>query len=205
MLNARAIYRLLIEDEQPPTPDDPNQLTLSIDPGPDGYDPRSEILRYAEEPFRVPGDGPTSKYAQFSQQLGRRDSRKLAAHSYLVKYPDKLAVRYHTTDVATVYPDGRIVFDSGGWRPGGSNARAGWKTDAGTTTRDRMSYAFDSGWRIYKNDFVWYWYNHTTGAGCAGKDDKILPYDDGDTIYPDGSLKIQTHPIYPKRRQRRVA
>ena len=45
MLDARAIYRLLIDDEQPvtPAPADPNQLALGQDQ--DEIDPKSEVLR----------------------------------------------------------------------------------------------------------------------------------------------------------------
>lgn len=51
------------------------------------------------------------------ETLGRRESKKLANNTYLVRVnDDTLAVRLHDTNVVTVYRDGTFMLDSGGWR-----------------------------------------------------------------------------------------
>ena len=206
MLNAHAIYRLLIEEEQPVIPDDPNQLRLPIDPDVDSLDTKSEIMRYADEPFRVPGNGPTSLYQDLLAKLNGRARRKVDRNTYLVNHDESIAVLFHATDVVTAFKDGRIVVDSGGWMPGGGSYAPGWRNPPGTTTRARMNDNLDSGWCIYQLSGKWYWFNVATRAGTVDSGDTVrYPYTDGDTIYPDGSLKIQAHPLYAKGRRKRVA
>lgn len=203
MLNARAICRLLIDDEQPvPPPDDPRQMGLDFNTD-EIDDPKSEIMRYAETPFRIPGAGPTDLYQNLQHRLGGRPRRKIANNTYILDHGDRLAVRLHQTDVVTAYPDGRIVVDSGGWRPGGDKVSYGWRNPPGKTTLDRISGHLSSGWRIYQKQNEWYWYNHSTGVG-NWDDDVRLPYDDGDTIFPDGSLQLQQEVVQLKRRKKRT-
>lgn len=206
MLNAHAIYRLLIEEEQPVIPDDPNQLRLPIDPDVDALDTKSEIMRYADEPFRIPGNGPTSLYQDLLDKLRGRARRKIGNNTYLVNHGESIAVLFHATDVVTAFKDGKIVVDSGGWQPQGDKINYGWRSPPGTTTRDRINSNLDSGWKIYQLKHVWYWFNVGNGAGTVDSGDAVrYPYTDGDTIHPDGSLKIQAHPLYTKGRKKRVA
>lgn len=204
MLDARAIFRLLIENEQPEAlpqpPDDPNQLGLDFNP--DVTDPKAEIMRYSEQPFRISGTGPTDLYAKLQNKLHGRESKKVANNTYIIRYDDRLAVRFHQTDVVTAYPDGRVVAQTGGWRPGGGKWAYGWSGEPGTTTRDRMNSWLASGWHIYQHKHEWFWYNYSANRGMWS-DDIRYPYTDGDTIYPDGSLQMQAHPVYLKRRKRR--
>ena len=207
MLNARAIYRLLIDDEQPTLPVEAPPVRAPVNP--DDLDPTAEIKRYAAEPFNVPGSYPTDLYRRLNNQLGGRSQKKIANNTYLINYGvnnagEKIAVRLHQTDVVTAFRDGKIVIDAGGWHPQGSHADHGWRMPAGNTTLDRISGNLDSGWRIFKFKATWYWYNVDSRAGTRHEDDRMLPYTDGDTILPDGSLKMQAHPVYPKRRKRRA-
>ena len=58
---------------------------------------------------------------------------------------DVLRVTYHTTDVVTVYPNGRIDLDHGGWRT--------------VTTKLRMNQAsnqFRLGFLVWQKDFEWF-------------------------------------------------
>lgn len=160
-------------------------------------------MRYAETPFRIPGSGPTSTYQRYQQMLGRRDQKKLKGrNTYLIRYEDgRIAVRYHQTDVVTAYPDGKIVVETGGWRPGGGRVSYGWRAEPGTTTRDRINSYLFSGWHIFQEKHEWYWFNHSADQGMWDSDLK-LPFNDGDTIYPDGSLQLQVDPIPVKRRRR---
>lgn len=211
MLDAHAIFRLLIDDEQPvpPKPDDPNQLDLGFDP--DALlDPKAEVMRYAEEPFRVPGSGPTNLYAKLEAKLGARPRRKVGNNTYIIRSGGagedervSIAVRFHQTDVVTAYPDGKVVVETGGWRPGGGQAAYGWRREPGTTTRARINDWLPSGWGIYQQKGEWFWANYANRRGTYN-DDMLLPYSDGDTIFPDGSLRIQEHPVYVKRRKRKV-
>lgn len=205
MLSAHAIYRLLIDDEQPvPPPDDPNQLSLDIDGDADDLDPKSEVMRYAEEPFRVPGTGPTTLYQRLEGILYNRPRKKVANNTYAVRHPDRLAVLFHSTDVVTAYPDGKVTVNSGGWKhgEGGRGYNPGWTGEPGTTTMARMNDYLCSGWSIYKLKGEWYWYNQAGPRHWEA--DTRYPYTDGDTIFPDGSLKMQAHPLYLKRRRRKV-
>lgn len=209
MLNASVICRLLLDDEQPLPPADPQPLDTPFDP--DAVDPKAEVMRYAEQPFRVPGGFPTQMYRRMQIKLGDKQRKKVANNTFFVRRGENYAVQFHQTDVVTYEPDGKIVVRTGGWHPGGRNADYGWKMAAGTTTMDRINSNLDSGWRIYKtgakrdrsSDGAWYWYNHTTGAGRADSE-ALYPFTEGDSIYPDGSLLIQAHPIYKQKRTRRA-
>lgn len=56
-----------------------------------------------------------------------------------------LTVSYHDTNVVTVYPNGRIVLDTGGWFT--------------VTTKTRMNQAsnqFGLGFHVYQEDFQWF-------------------------------------------------
>jgi hypothetical protein len=204
MLNARAIYRLLIDDEQPvpSPPEDPNQLGLDFND--DDLDPTSEIMRYADTPFQIPGSGPTDLYARLEHKLDGKPRKKVANNTYIIRHPDRLAVRLHQTDVVTAFPDGRVVVNSGGWRPGGGKQDYGWRSEPGTTTMDRINSWTPSGWKIYKKDHVWYWFNYAAN-GHHWDSDTLLPYSDKDTIMPNGYLKAQERPIYLKRRRKRTS
>lgn len=193
MFSARAIFRLLIEDEQAEaaSPDDPNQLALDFNP--DVFNPKTEIMRYAETPFRIPGSGPTDLYAKLALNIRNRESKKVGRNTYIIKYPDRLAVRFYRTDVVTAYPDGKVVVKTGGWRPGGGMG-------AGVTTRDRINTWLTSGWHIFQQSYEWFWFNYRANQGMWDSDFK-LPFNDGDTIYPDGSLQLHAHPILGRRRR----
>lgn len=54
-------------------------------------------------------------YEQAAVKLGKRDSRKVANHTYLQRRENGIAVRYHSTDVAVFGKNGSIVLDNGGW------------------------------------------------------------------------------------------
>jgi hypothetical protein len=212
MLNACSIYRLLIDDEQPVPPvNDPNQLALDFNPD-ELLDPKSEVMRYAEKPFRVAGSGPTDTFHYLHQLLGPNARRNEEGHPYrtmksrgntrIIDRGDRIVIRYHWTDVITAFPDGRVVFETGGWHPGGGRHAPGWSGEAGATTMDRMFIIGSTagGWRIFKKDFVWYWYNPSREADPTVR----YPFTTGDTVHPDGSLAIQAHPEYLKPRRRRA-
>jgi len=203
MLDARAICRLLLDDEQPvpPQPDDPNQLDLGLDPD-TLFDPKAEIMRYANEPFRVRGSGPTDLYRKLEGKLAGRPQKKIGPNTYVVRHHDRLAVRFHQTDVVAAYPDGKVTVESGGWRPGGGQWAYGWRAAPGRTTMARMNDWLPSGWRIYSLKNEWFWWNYN---GPRGDEAEVrYPYNDGDTIFPDGSLQLHDQPIPIKRRQRKV-
>lgn len=217
MLSARDIFRLLIEDEQPAPPDDPNQLALPFNTDLDDLDPKSEIMRYAEEPFRVAGDGPNSTYRQlkalftgrvYTDEDGARFKRVPGVRNTAIyDYGDRIGLRYHETDVITAYPDGRTVINTKGWHLGG-HRYSPWngKPTSGETSKERINtYLLGTGWRIYRKDHVWYWYNSQSRKGDYN-DDLRYPYSDGDVINADGSLSLKEHPVViHKGRRRRPA
>ena len=218
MLNASAIFRLLIDDEQPVEPAkepvDPNQLALDFNQD-ELLDPMKEIERYTEKPLRIPGDGPTTTFQKFQDELdGGHPRRDEEGHRWklltwrgrtrLIDYGDYIVVRYHDTDVVTAHRDGKVVIDTGGWHPGGGRYDPAWRGEPGNTTQDRIARVGGSagGWRIYKKDHVWYWYNPGLGKGDYS-DTVRYPFSSGDTIFPDGSLQAQEPPHDARRRRRR--
>lgn len=215
MLSARAIYRLLIDNEQPENPpDDPNQLDFTgsgFGSNLDDIDTKSEIHRYSQQPFRIPGSGPSDSYQRLSDKLRGRQSSKLTGRStYIVNLGDRIVVRYHVTDVVVAYPDGKVVIQTDGWHLGGSrNSGPGWNYSpaSGVTTMDRISPWLSSGWGLYskKADNCWFWYNHATKAGDY-ESDLRYPFTEGDAIFPDGSLQIQAQPeeVKPKRKRKQI-
>lgn len=189
MLNAAAIFRLLVEDDTPTSPDD----KLDFD---------AEIWRHSEN-FRLPGSGPTTTYHRLHALLDNRRPRRLpdnpyarilrvGNNTYLIDYGNRVAVRFHETEVVTAYTDGKVVVDAGGWRT--------------RTTLDRISTALGSSagnWRLYRKNYKWYWFNGTNNLG-NWNDTTRYPYTDGDTIFPEGSLKIQATPEHRVRRRRKL-
>lgn len=59
-------------------------------------------------------DLPTSYHAALTR-LGKRDERKVANNTWLVRRADGVAVRLWRTDVVTFREDGRIELYTGGW------------------------------------------------------------------------------------------
>jgi hypothetical protein len=62
---------------------------------------------------------PQMTYTAADTKLQGRNhrSRKIANNTYLERRQDGvIAVRLHNTDVVTLYSDGRVVLNSGGWR-----------------------------------------------------------------------------------------
>lgn len=59
-------------------------------------------------------------YSEAFDFLGGLPMRAVPDHkkTWIIWHPgeDKISVRYHYTDVVTYYPDGRVQFNSGGWR-----------------------------------------------------------------------------------------
>ena len=96
-------------------------------------------MRYADTPFQIPGSGPTDLYARLEHKLDGKPRKKVANNTYIIRHPDRLAVQFHLTDVVTAFPDGRVVIDSGGWRPGGGRWAPGWNNAPGTTKIGRAS------------------------------------------------------------------
>ena len=210
MLDTATILRLLLDDEPPgpPPPDDPNQLSLGFDP--DAFDPdaalspSAEITRYANEmPFSIPGGTPTRLYQRLETKLNGRPSKKVDNHTYIVRGHDRIAVRFYQTDVVAAYPDGKVVLNSGGWRPGGGQYSPGWRGEPGKTTMARMNEWMPSGWGLYRLKGEWYWYNHNQPPHWEAE--HRYPYSDGDSILPSGSLQAQAEAVpIPRRRKKAV-
>ncbi|KKL46278.1 hypothetical protein LCGC14_2347120, partial [marine sediment metagenome] len=100
-----------------------------------------------------------------------KHSRKLANNTWAERrppprgadeFPDEIAIRLHNTDVLTFYADGRVRYDSGGWKT--------------VTTKDRMNtYGL---WPVYPERGRWY-------IRVKGHE---YVYADGMTIGPRGGV-----------------
>jgi len=101
-------------------------------------------------------------YETASEKLGKRTSRKLARNTYLSRHDDgTIRIRLHSTDIATMHPNGSVVLNTGGW--------------ATSTTKDRMGLVA----RISQRGGLWYVY-------VNGKE---YAYRDGMTITKRGAVK----------------
>ena len=95
-------------------------------------------------------------YNQACEKLGRmkdgsfRPSRKIDYHTYLkLRERGVIAVLLHSTDIVKFYPDGTIVYNSGGWKT--------------VTTRDRMNKFGPLS--VWSDRGVWYVSNVSTWEG----------------------------------------
>ena len=117
-------------------------------------------------------------YTDVLNALGKRQSRKIANHTYIRREGAVLYVRLHETDVVTLHPDGRVILDSGGYHT--------------PTTKDRIDRF--SPVRLYQENSIWYI--------ASGKEwfEKAVFYD-GIVIGPDGAPK---YPVKGDREVKRV-
>jgi len=101
-----------------------------------------------------------------------RERRKLENNTYLERrYTGAIAVRLHSTDVLTFFPDGRIEVNTGGWHT--------------VTTRDRINCYLPRPWSVgsergttvlYKSEAGYHW-------------NPVATVDNSLTIPPDGTIK----------------
>lgn len=68
--------------------------------------------------------------------------RKLTHNTYAIRHATNFTIRYHSTDILTFHPDGRVVFNTGGWRT--------------STTKQRLNRFGPQGVSIYQRDFEWF-------------------------------------------------
>ncbi|MFA5186659.1 MAG: hypothetical protein WC551_09305 [Patescibacteria group bacterium] len=79
-------------------------------------------------------------YQEAAALLGKRESRKLANNTYMVRDTDKqITIRLHATSIITFLAGGKIILDSGGWKT--------------PTTKDRLNMG---PWRIEQAGGIWY-------------------------------------------------
>ena len=71
--------------------------------------------------------------------LGKREKRKIANNTYLIKRGENFAIRLHNTDIITITPDGWIL-NSGGFRT--------------RTTKQRINDFTNA--RVYQEKFEWF-------------------------------------------------
>ena len=93
-------------------------------------------------------------YAKASSLLTGRcaNRRKVANNTYLERRDNgAIAVKLHATDVLTLFPDGRVLFDTGGWRT--------------VTTKERIN-RFAPEVTVWSNRGVWY--AGVSGVGAEG-------------------------------------
>lgn len=101
------------------------------------------------------------RYSELNQMLKGRNaqSKKWANNTYLHRRGDNIALQYHSTDVATFFPDEDVVLDNGGWFT--------------STTKERINWAIGN--RLSQRNGVWYI-------------DGDIRFENGITLKADGSL-----------------
>jgi hypothetical protein len=172
-----------------------------LPPEPDpslNFDVKGHTQRAAEgTPLPVPGVSIAGTYntwnQKFAQKRLRRDGPteyfKVDNNTLLVRdtVDNTIAVRFHATDIITVYSDDMLVVDNGGWQT--------------VTTLARLNDWLPSGWGIYTHKGTWYWqnYRHRDEELNPGFK-RTQPYSNGDKITADGTLHPQAGPEFKKIR-----
>ena len=91
---------------------------------------------------------------------------------------DCIHVVYHDTEIATLYPDGSVKVNSGGWRT--------------KTTKYRLNAYIPQQFTLYADKGVWYVMSgrnyHNVETGVTGREFVSLPYKDGMTFFQDGTV-----------------
>ena len=110
-------------------------------------------------------------YSQTLAKLGHmadgsvRPSRKIDNKTYLKsRQGDVIAVQLHSTDIIKFYPDGTVVYDSGGWKT--------------ITTKDRMEKFGPLA--IWSDKGVWY-----VSEGWPGSEREVYTFADGLAYRPE--------------------
>lgn len=107
---------------------------------------------------------------EYAKKLLEGRARKIANNTYLVeRLHDKIAVRYHQTDVVT-FSDRATYLDTGGWKT--------------TTTRDRVR---NCGIDLYVQDYEWF--IKTRKGVFAWEEDRLYLEEDGRVFGGRGELK----------------
>jgi len=181
MLDARAIAKLLLDDELPPGEDNP--IT--------DENPEATIDRYLATPTPVRGV-PVTLYQEWTKLLHGRKSRfmrELGRSTYMFDVGEAIQLRQHQTNIISVTPENRVTVDTGGWHT--------------RSTMKRINWAAPGDWRLYGrkprgdafDEWNLFWYNVTTGAGFHNEK-RLLPFTDNDVIEPDGIIRLQAMPTY---------
>ena len=114
-------------------------------------------------------------FVQAKTYLGNKSDRPLHGRSTRLQSrgDDKIAVRYHDTDIVTYLSNGDIVLDSGGWRT--------------PTTKGKMSEyigGWRGGWGVSQVKGLWFVYRH----GTPEQPGITVGFADGITLHPDGTI-----------------
>lgn len=93
-------------------------------------------------------------FEEANEKLGKRESRKLANNTYLIRHDAKtIFVRLHATDIIFFHSDGTVTLDTGGWQT--------------VTTKDRFNHFGPDGINIWSDRGEWkvstnpYWQGRT--------------------------------------------
>ena len=194
MSNGWALVICLLEDD-PVAPVAPRVLTPEEIAEIDRIDDPEDYIQQRYSDY----------YFHFQTQLNGRLKKKLANNTYLLRRPDGvLAVRFHNTDILTIFPDNRVVTSTHGTgadKYRGANHRWGhyggeeqqWHTPA---TLERLNLYLPGTWRLFGKkprgedhaSWNWFWYN---SSGDYRSRNKQIPYTDGDFISGSGELNAQ--------------
>lgn len=185
MLNARAIARLLLDDEVPPLEPPGGSHSVDLD------DPQATLDRYLSTPITLRGT-PVSLYQDWIKLLGGRSRRNVVGGAtVLINRGEAICLQYHNTFIVSVTPENRVTVNTNGYYS--------------RTTMSRINWASPGGWSLFgrkprKNlscEWNFFWCNYSTRIG-SWEDKRLFPYAEGDVIEPDGTLTPQLTPDYKK-------
>lgn len=112
-------------------------------------------------------------YDSCERILGKRREKKVANNTRLRRSgenDDEFVLELHATDIARMYPDGRVRLNSGGYRS--------------ATTKNRMTGVTPQRCGVYQEKGVWYFYRRDENYCDLGK----IPFWDGMIVDDQGRL-----------------
>lgn len=107
-------------------------------------------------------------YPAADKFLGTRDARTIGNNTRLERRKDAIAVVLHSTDAVTLWANGDVELNSGGWRT--------------VTTMSRIMEFIPPGYYVQQRKFVWFLVHRTTEV----KD----KFEDGVRITRDGRVSL---------------
>lgn len=93
---------------------------------------------------------------------------------------ETITITHHSTNIATLYPDGSVTVNTGGWRT--------------PTTKVRLNAFIPQRYTIYADKGIWKIMcrsNVTLSDGTTGTDYSHCTYQDGATLRPDGTVRFK--------------
>lgn len=160
--NTRIVKQLLKDERVDPTSDDNWAIKRAMTNGHKGVVKVLKSHSNDEQEFDINNPIDSYGYDTILDLIRRKGKRLKGNTTATIHSNDAIAIRYHSTDVATTYPDGSVMLDSGGWET--------------STTQDRINRFSPASVFSYKGRWT----------ARYGNDNPSYYFEDGMILYPNG-------------------